>query len=697
MSASSACRSSFVGNQGRTVMTRRYDIERIRNIGIIAHVDAGKTTLTERVLFHTGRIHKIGEVHDGAATTDSHAIEIKRGITILAAAVTCDWRDHRIHLIDTPGHVDFTIEVERSLRVLDGAVVVLDGVAGVEPQTETVWRQADRHRVPRVVFVNKLDRVGADFARCVRDVETRLRARAVPVNVPLFEGGELVGVVDVVGGRVLRWRGEGPVAPEVEVVSLSDNLEWNAARERVLEVCADEDASIFDAVVEGRAIDEAGLWRALRRATIAGRIVPVLAGSAYRHKGVEPLLDAVVALLPSPVDRGEVEGRAPSSKAALAALGFKVVFDEHGQLTFVRVYSGVLEKGMTILAARAGRKLRVGRLVQLVADERQEVARLEAGEIGAVIGLPLTGGETLCAVEAPVVLEAIRAPEPIVRVAVEARTSADREKLGVALGRMVAADPSLRLETNEDTGQTLLAGMGQLHLEIAVERLATEHHVEVTTGRPLVAYQTSLRRGVRVDYRHVKQSGGPGQWAHVVLEVGPNERGGGVVFEDRIKGGAIPREYIRGVEAGVRAAARDGLAVDPFRGHPVVDVRVVLVDGQTHPNDSSELAFHVAGAMAFRDGAAKAEPCLLEPVMHLEVTCPEEHLGAVVGDVGRRRGQVLGMDMRDHDRVVHAEVPLAEAFGYAGALSGLTHGRGRFTLEPARYDVVPDAVTRTLA
>ncbi len=668
-------------------MTRRIDTERIRNIGIIAHVDAGKTTLTERVLFHTGRIHSIGEVHDGTARTDSHAIEKKRGITILAAAVTCDWQDHRIHLIDTPGHVDFTIEVERSLRVLDGAVVVLDGVAGVEPQTETVWRQADRHRVPRLVFVNKLDRPGADFARCVRDVQTRLRARPIPVTVPLYDGEHLVGVIDLVGMRTLTWKDTGkPTPPDIAPALLSDNL--RTARELVLEACADEDPAILEAVVNGREIDEATLWSALRRATIGGRIVPVLAGAAYRDKGVQPLLDAVVALLPSPIDRGDDMGRAPSALAPLAALAFKVVFDPHGQLTFVRVYSGVLEKGMTVLASRAGRKLRIGRIVQLVADEREEVSRLVAGEIGAIIGVPMAGGETLCSPDAPVMLEEIRTPEPVIRLAIEATSSAERERLGIALGRMVTADPSLRLETNVETGQTLLAGMGQLHLEIAVERLATEHHVEVTVGKPLVAYLATVRRTVRTEYTHDKQTGGPGQWAHVVLEVGPAERGAGLVFESRIKGGAIPRDYVRGVEAGVRAAMLDGLQDPRFRGYPIVDVHVALVDGATHVNDSSDLAFHIAGSFGFRQAAAVADPCLLEPVMLLEVTCPEDNVGSVVGDFGRRRGQVTTLDARGDDRVVRAEVPLAETFGYAGSLSALTHGRGRFTLEPLRYEQV---------
>jgi len=692
-------------------MSRKYDIDRIRNIGIIAHVDAGKTTLTERVLHRTGLIGVPGDVHDGTTRTDSHAIEQARKITIFSAAVTCEWADHRIHLIDTPGHVDFTIEVERSLRVLDGAVVVLDGVAGVEPQTETVWRQADHHRVPRLVFVNKLDRVGADYARCVRDVAQRLGARPLPINLPIFDGDQVVGVVDLVGLREWRWPGDGgaPTAPVITEAELSDNR--TAAREAILEACADSDPDVLAMIVDGRDVPAAALWRALRRATIDGRVVPVLAGAAYKHRGVEPLLDAVVALLPSPRDRGEVAGRPASPAAPLAALGFKVRFDDYGQLTFVRVYSGVLEKGMTVLAARAGgqgagpasaaieRRLRVGRIVQLVAEKRMDVERLQAGEIGAIVGMPLAGGETVCAPEAPVVLEPIRTPEPVVRVAVEARTATDRERLGVALGRMVAADPSLRLEADEDTGQTLLAGMGQLHLEIAVQRLAEEHRVEVVTGRPLVAYRATLRRAVRREYRHVKQSGGPGQWAHVVLEVGPAERGAGVVFEDRIRGGAIPREYIRGVEAGVRAAAADGLAAPGLAGHPVVDVRVVLVDGSTHVNDSSELAFQIAGRLGFREAAAAADPCLLEPVMRLDVTCPEALVGAVVGDAMRRRGAVLGIDAIPGGdgggyHIVRAEVPLAETFGYAGALSALTHGRGRFTLEPARYEPVPDAFAR---
>ena len=663
---------------------RSYDLDRIRNIGIIAHVDAGKTTLTERVLFHTGRIHAIGEVHDGTAKTDSHPIEKRKGITILAAAVTADWRGHRIHLIDTPGHVDFTIEVEASLRVLDGAVVVLDGVAGVEPQTETVWRQADRHRVPRLVFVNKLDRAGADFARAVREVHDRLGAEPIVITAPLVENDALVGVIDLVEQRALRWHGDGPSTPVSTPVVLSDNLQ--RMRDRLLEAAAEESAAVLAAIAFDRAVPAAELWQALRAATLRGRIVPVLAGSAYHHRGVEPLLDAVVALLPSPRDRGATEGD-------LAALGFKVAFDDHGQLTFVRVYRGTLAKGQTVLASRAGRKLRVGRLVQLMADDRTEVDELRAGEIGAIVGVPLTAGETLCAPDAPVVLDPITAPEPVVRVAIEAKTAADRERLATALHRMVTADPSLHIEADAETGQTLLAGMGQLHLEISVERLATEHRVAVVTGKPLVAYHATVRRSVRHELRHVKQRGGPGQWAHIVLELAPGAAGTGVVFEDRTRGGVIPREYVRGVEAGVREAASHGA----FGGYPVTDVRVALVDGATHSNDSSELAFHVAGALAFRAAVAEAEPCVLEPVMSLEVTCPDDHVGAVVGDLARRGGQVLGLDVRDAgDRVVRAEVPLAQTFGYADTLSGLTHGRGRFALSPLRYEPVPDARARLL-
>jgi elongation factor G len=673
------------------------EIGRIRNIGIIAHVDAGKTTLTERVLFYTGRIHSTGEVHDGNTRTDHHPIEQRKGITIMAAAVTCDWKGHRLHLLDTPGHVDFTIEVERSLRVLDGAVVVLDGVAGVEPQTETVWRQADRHRVPRLVFVNKLDRRGADFARCLDDLVHRLNARPVAVTWPIYADDELVGVVDVLRLRALTWNGHGPRPYDVGRVPAELHDLVALARERLIEVCADEDANVLEVAVSGGDVAPELLERALRRATVRGHVVPVLAGSAYRHRGIEPLLDAVAALLPSPLDRGVVRGndgeREPSSRAPLAALGFKVAFDDHGQLTFVRVYSGVLEKGMTVMASRAGRRLRVGRVVQLLADEREEVACLSAGEIGAVVGLPIAGGETLSSPDEPIALEMIVSPEPVMRVSMEAKTSLDRERLGTALGRIVAADPSLRVESDAETGQTLLAGMGQLHLEIAIERLAIEHGVAVNTGPPRVAYRSTVRRLVRREVRHVKQTGGPGQWAQVVLEVGPAPPGAGFVFEDRVRGGAIPREYVVGVEKGVREAMDSGL----LGGYPVADVRVAAVDGATHPNDSSEQAFKVAGTLAFRAAAEAADPCLLEPIMRLEVTCPEPEIGSVVGDVMRRRGSILGIEVRGDERVMRAEVPLAETFGYASALGGLTHGRGRFTLEPTRYQPVPDALARAIA
>lgn len=664
-------------------------LERIRNIGIVAHVDAGKTTLTERVLLYTGRIHDAGEVHDGTAHTDSHEIEQRRGITILAAAATCDWHDHRIHLIDTPGHVDFTIEVERSLRVLDGAVVVLDGVAGVEPQTETVWRQANRYRVPRLAFVNKLDRVGADYPRVLDEIRQRFGVKAVAVTWPVFaaDGETIVGVTDLVAQTETRWLDKAGWTYESSPVALSDNL--MAQRERLLEACADEDPEILAALVEGKAIEVARVRAALRRGTIEGRIVPVLAGSAYKNRGIQPLLDAVVAYLPSPSDREPVrsldgnETREPSRKATLSALGFKVVFDDHGQLTFVRVYSGVLARGETVLTGR-GKKLRVGRLVQLVAAEQVEVDQLGAGEIGAILGAQLTGGETLADPAHPIVLESIAAPEPVMRVAIEARTAEERERMSLALSRLVAADPSLRIESDAETGQTLLAGMGQLHLDVAIERLATEHRVHVTAGEPKVAYRTTLGRVVQREYRHVRQRGGPGQFAHVVIEVGPAPRGAGLVFEDRTKGGVIPKPFAKAVEAGVRGAMSEGL----LGGHPVVDVKVALVDGSTHEKDSNEMAFQVAGSLAFKAAAAEAAPIMLEPIMLLEVTCPEDAIGTVIGDLGRRRGDVVALEARGDERVVRAEVPLAETFGYASALGGLTHGRGRFTLEPARYEAV---------
>jgi elongation factor G len=657
-------------------MTRRsQSLERIRNFGIIAHVDAGKTTLTERVLLYTGRIHAMGEVHDGTAHTDSHALEQQKGITILAAAVTCDWQGHRFHLIDTPGHVDFTIEVERSLRVLDGAVVVLDAVAGVEPQTETVWRQADRHHVPRVVFVNKLDRPGADLDMCLRQLEKRLAARPVRVNLPVLEGGALVGVVDVLEEQLVRWTSDDGQSFTVGPVpaSFSDNLE--AARAHLLEVCADEDPAILEAVVHGAAVDTTALRTALRKATLAGRAVPVLVGSALRNRGVQPLLDAVVAYLPSPRDRGGVDG-------ALSALAFKVSFDEHGAMSFVRVYAGALEKGQAVVLAGSGKSLRVGRLVQLIADRREDVERLSAGEIGAVLGTPIAGGETLCDPAHVVALERIVAPEPVVQVALEPVARDDRDRLPLALSRMIAADPSLRLSTCGETGATLLAGMGQLHLDIAVERLAGEHGVRVVAGQPRVAYRSTLRATGRVEYRHVKQSGGPGQFAVVVLEVAPAERGAGLVFVDATRGGVVPASYAAAVEDGVREAMQRGF------DHPLVDVAVTLVDGAIHAKDSSELAFKIAGERGFKAAAEQAGVVVLEPVARLEVSCPDSDVGVVVGDIGRRRGQVLGLQPRGEDRVVSAELPLAESFGYAGSLSSMTHGRGRFVLTPERYQVV---------
>jgi elongation factor G len=541
--------------------------------------------------------------------------------------------------------------------------------------------------VPRIVFVNKLDRVGADYARCLADLRTRLGATAVAVTWPLVEDNVLAGVVDLVELTEIRWTDNAGWRFTARPAKLSDNLV--KARERLLDAIADEDPEILAAVVDGRepAVDR--VRAALRRGTIAGSIIPVLAGSAYKNRGVQPLLDAVVAYLPAPSDREPVravdgaQSRAPTRDAPMSALGFKVVFGEHGQLTFVRVYSGVLARGTTVVTGR-GKKLRVGRLVQLVADERVEVDQLAAGELGAIMAAPLANGETLADPAHPIVLEAITAPEPVVRVAIEARSAAERDKVSLALSRMVAADPSLRVESDRETGETLLAGMGQLHLDVAIEQLASDHGIVVASGQPRVAYRTTVTRTARHELRYAKQTGGPGQFAHVVLEVGPAARGAGLLFEDRIKGGAIPKPFIKAVEAGVRGAMQDGV----LGGHPVVDVHVVLLDGSIHEHDSKEPAFQIAGSLAFKAAAAEAAPIMLEPIMHLEVTCPEDEVGTVIGDIGRRRGEVHALEARGAERVVRAEVPLAETFGYASALGGLTHGRGRFVLEPARYAAV---------
>ncbi|HPH64911.1 MAG TPA: elongation factor G [Kofleriaceae bacterium] len=674
----------------------------VRNIGIIAHVDAGKTTLTERLLKITGKIRSIGEVHDGNATTDDHPIEKRRGITILAAAVSCDWRDHTINIIDTPGHVDFNLEVERSLRVLDSAVVVLDGVAGVEAQTETVWRQAARFGVPRLCVVNKLDRVGANFDRCVAELQTRLAANPAVIAYPIVDNdGAMIGLVDLIEQRALYW--DDPMQPTeprwAQVpAALFDNT--HSLREQLIAACADVDDDLLSLVIADQTPTAAQLRAALRKATLACRLTPVLPAAAYRHRGVQPLLDAIVDLLPAPSDRAAVRDtdpqrpdnvRCPDAQAPLAALAFKVVFDDFGQLTFVRIYSGELRKGQAVVAMRSGKQMRIGRLVRLFASHREEVDCLSTGDIGAIMGAPLSSGETIAAIDAPIALEAIDVPAPVMHVAIEPVSTSDRDKLGVALARLIAADPSLRLGT-DDSGQTVLAGMGKLHLDVAVERLGSEHHVVVRAGRPRVAYRTTLARTVELSIKHAKQSGGPGQFAQIDVTLGPAPRGAGLVFDDHIRGGALPRCFIEAVKRGVTEAMHNGFAIagaDQLGKVPMVDLAVVLRDGALHAKDSSELAFHIAGSLALRQGADTAGLIVLEPISNLDVFCDEANLGNVVGDLARRRALVRGFAMAvAQQRTVHAELPLAESFDYASVLGSLTGGRGRFSSTLRGYQPV---------
>ena len=673
--------------------------QRIRNIGIIAHVDAGKTTFTERVLVHTGKIRRAGEVHHGAATTDFDPREQAHGITISAAAVTCAWREHAINLIDTPGHVDFAIEVARSLRVLDGAIAVLDGVAGVEPRTEAVWRQADRHGVPRLCFVNKLDRAGADFFRCVDSIAQRLGARPVVLNLPIGAEDTFAGVVDLVTMRALLWdQDEAGVHYSVRDVP-DDMVELTAKwRTRLLEACADVDPELEDAYLTTGDVTDEQLLAALRRATLAGKLVPVLGGAALANVGVQPVLDAVIDLLPAPEELPAVAGdegrerRERSADAPLAALCFKVVHDHHGQLTFVRVYSGVLEKGMTVYCAHAGKRARVGRLARIFAGNREDVSAIAAGDIGAVVGLSLSNGETLCAPDAPIALEAVEVPEAVVTLGIEPCTRGDHDRFGAAVAKLLAEDPSLRVQTDPETGQTTISGMGELHLEMTLERLRDHHHVGVKTGRPRVAYRETIRNTVEQELTYAKQTGGPGQFARVRIAFAPAPAGAGFVFRDETRGGVIPAEFVPGVRKGIEEALTCGIRA----GYPVVDIEAVLLDGGTHPNDSSELAFKMAGKLSFKEAAPRANPALLEPIMRIEVTTPADHTGDVIGDLGARRAKVLEMSEQSGAVVIAAHAPLAELFGYTGALRSLTHGRASCTMGLSHHAVVPDSLAQRI-
>ena len=685
------------------------DLNKVRNIGIMAHIDAGKTTTTERILFYTGINYKIGEVHEGAATMDWMEQEQERGITITSAATTCSWKDHTINIIDTPGHVDFTVEVERSLRVLDGAVAVFDGVAGVEPQSMTVWRQANKYRVPRMCFVNKLDRTGADFYRCVDMIVERLNATPLVLQIPIGAEQDFLGVVDLVQMRALTWRGETTIGDDYDIEEIPAELNEKVEeyREKLIETLAEADDEIMELYLEEKAPTVEQVQAAIRRATIADKITPVLTGTAFKNKGVQPLLDAVVSYLPSPIDVGAIRGhkvndddvvieRKPDNDEPFAALAFKVAADPHlGKLTYIRVYSGLLQTGSTVLNASKGRKERIGKIYQMHANKREEIASVGAGQIVAVMGLKdTTTGETLTVQSDPVVLESMTFPAPVIEVAIEPKTKGDQEKLSMAIQRLSDEDPTFTVKTDDETGQTIIAGMGELHLEVLVDRMKREFRVEATVGKPQVAYRETIRKLVeKHSYTHKKQTGGSGQFAKIVISVGPSvdpETGAGAGYEfvNKVTGGRIPREYIPSVDQGAQEAMEFGI----LAGYPMVDVKITLEDGAYHDVDSSELAFKIAGSQAFKEAARMAKPVLLEPIFAVEVTMPETFLGDVIGDINSRRGQVQSMFERSGDRVVEALVPLSEMFGYVGDLRSKTSGQASYSMEFDSYAEVPQNV-----
>jgi elongation factor G len=681
------------------------ELDKVRNIGIMAHIDAGKTTTTERILYYTGRTHKMGEVHEGAATMDWMVQEQERGITITSAATTCFWRDCRINIIDTPGHVDFTVEVERSLRVLDGAVALFDSVAGVQPQSETVWRQADKYEVPRIAFINKMDRTGADFYNAVETMIDRLGARPVPLQIPIGAEDKYEGHIDLLTMKAIRY--VDPLGASWDEGEIPDELKEQAQKYHhdLIEAVADHDEDIMVAFLEDEPIEESALRAAIRAATLDISITPVLLGSAFKNKGVQSLLDAVIDFLPAPIDvppvvgtdpkSGEEVERAASLDQPFAALAFKVMTDPFvGKLTYFRVYSGKLNSGSYVYNTSTGRKERVGRILEMHANHREDVDQIGAGAIAAAVGLKqTTTGDTLCDESAPVLLESIDFPDPVIDVAVEPKTKADQDKLTQALQRLAEEDPTFRVRTNEETGQTIIAGMGELHLEIIVDRLMREFKVDANIGRPQVAYRETIRRKVEnVRGRFVRQSGGRGQFGDVVINLEPNEQGAGYEFENKIVGGKIPREYIPSVDAGIREATEAGV----LAGFPVVDVKITLVDGSYHDVDSSEMAFKVAGSMAFKDGARKAQPALLEPVMAVEVVTPEDYMGDVIGNINSRRGQIEGMEPRGNAQVIRARVPLAEMFGYATDLRTMSQGRATYTMQFLHYAEVPQSIAEKL-
>lgn len=685
-------------------MAREVPLERIRNIGIMAHIDAGKTTTTERILFYTGRVFRIGEVDDGAATMDWMIQEQERGITITSAATTCQWRDFTINLIDTPGHVDFTAEVERCLRVLDGVVAVFDAVAGVEPQSETVWRQADRYGIPRIAYLNKMDRVGADFFRSTRSIRDRLSANAVPVQIPIGSEDTFRGVVDLIRDKALIYKDE--LGTEYEVTEVPQDLvsEKRFYREQLLEALAEFDDRLMVKYLEGEKITEDEIRAAIRKGTLACRFVPVLCGSSKQNKGVQPLLDAVVDYLPSPLDIPPVKGvhpetqetveRQASDDEPLAALAFKVQTDVYtGKLVFLRVYAGTLQSGATVYNVTKGKKERIGRLVKMHANHREDVNEVYAGEIAAAVGLKeTTTGDTLATEDRPIVLEAMRFPDPVISVAIEPKTKADQDKMGMALHRLAEEDPTFRSFTDRETGQTLIAGMGELHLEIIVDRLLREFNVDASVGKPQVAYKETITSKTRAEGKYVRQTGGRGQYGHVVVELEPLPPGEGYKFVDRTTGGIIPKEFIPAIDTGIREAMENGV----LAGYPMVDIQANLVGGSFHEVDSSEIAFKIAGAMAFRSAAEKGKPVLLEPFMKIEITVPEEYLGDVIGDFNARRGRIEATELRGNTQVLRGVVPLAAMFGYATDLRSLTQGRGSYVMQYSHYEEAPPSIMENL-
>ena len=682
-------------------MARTTPIERYRNIGIMAHIDAGKTTTTERILYYTGKSYKIGETHEGAATMDWMEQEQERGITITSAATTCFWKDHRINIIDTPGHVDFTVEVERSLRILDGAITVFDGVAGVEPQSETVWRQADKYNVPRICFVNKLDRMGANFFRCVDMIVDRLGAKPVPLTLPIGIEADFKGVVDVVTMKAYIWHNED-LGAHYDIVDIPDDMKAQADEyhQKMLDIIVEADDAAMEAYLEGKEIPLELMKTCIRKGTIKGMFVPVLCGSAFKNKGVQPLLDAVVDYLPSPLDIGEVQctdmsgnetSRKPDDAEPLAGLAFKIMTDPFvGSITFFRVYSGVLESGTSVLNSVKDKQERIGRMLLMHANNREDIKYAAAGDIVALCGLKYTTtGETLCSPTKPVILEKMEFPEPVIEIAIEPNTKADQEKMGIALSRMAAEDPSFKVSSDTETGQTIIKGMGELHLEIKVDILKREYKVDAKVGAPQVAYRETITKQGEIDYTHKKQSGGAGQFARVKIIFEPLEPGAGFVFDNKIVGGAIPKEYIPGVIKGLQSAMGAGV----IAGFPMIDFKATLIDGAFHDVDSSVLAFEIAARAAFREGIAKCAPRLLEPIMKVDVVTPEDYMGDIIGDLNSRRGQVSGMDQRGNAREISAMVPLANMFGYVNILRSMSQGRAQFSMVFDHYDQVPQQIS----